>query len=87
MTWGLVTQLAPPAETLAAAVALAQRLATGPTRTQSITKRLVNRASDLDRDAAFSDEAWAQELVMTTEDANEGVRAFIERRDPTFRGW
>ncbi|HEX3825219.1 MAG TPA: enoyl-CoA hydratase-related protein [Mycobacteriales bacterium] len=86
-SWGLVTRLAPPAETLNVAVDLAQRLAAGPTRTQSITKRLVNRAIDLDRDAAFSDEAWAQELVMTTEDANEGVRAFIERRDPTFRGW
>jgi 2-(1,2-epoxy-1,2-dihydrophenyl)acetyl-CoA isomerase len=85
--WGLVTQLAAAAETLDVALGLAQRLATGPTRTQSITKRLVNRALDLDRDAALNDEAWAQELVMTTHDANEGVQAFIERRDPLFRGW
>ena len=27
------------------------------------------------------------ELVMTTEDAQEGVRAFIERRETEFRGW
>jgi 2-(1,2-epoxy-1,2-dihydrophenyl)acetyl-CoA isomerase len=85
--WGLVTQLAPAAQVVAVAQGLAARLATGPTRTHSITKRLVNRALDLDRDAALNEEAWAQELVMTTEDANEGVQAFIERRDAEFRGW
>lgn len=85
--WGLVTQLAPAAETVAIAQGLAKRLATGPTRTLAITKRLVNHGLDLDRDAALCEEAWAQELVMTTEDANEGVQAFIERRDAVFRGW
>jgi len=86
-TWGLVTQLAAAGETLAVAQQLAARLAAGPTRTYAITKRLVNRALDVDRDTALGDEAWAQELVMTTEDAQEGVQAFIERRDSEFRGW
>jgi 2-(1,2-epoxy-1,2-dihydrophenyl)acetyl-CoA isomerase len=85
--WGLVTRLATPGETVDVARNLARRLATGPTRTLSITKRLVNRALDLDREAALNEEASAQELVMTTEDANEGVQAFIERRNPVFRGW
>jgi 2-(1,2-epoxy-1,2-dihydrophenyl)acetyl-CoA isomerase len=86
-SWGLVSPLAPASETLAVAQQLAARLATGPTRTYGITKRLVNRALDLDRDTALNDEAWAQELVMTTKDAQEGVQAFIERRDTEFRGW
>jgi 2-(1,2-epoxy-1,2-dihydrophenyl)acetyl-CoA isomerase len=84
---GLVTQVVPAADLLGVAEALAHRLAAGPTRTHAVTKRLVNRALDLDREAALAEEAWGQELVMTTEDAQEGVRAFIERRDPTFRGW
>jgi 2-(1,2-epoxy-1,2-dihydrophenyl)acetyl-CoA isomerase len=84
---GLVTSVVPAAEVLGAAEAFARRLAEGPTRTHAVTKRLVNRALDLDRRAALDEEAWGQELVMTTEDAQEGVRAFIERRDPTFRGW
>jgi enoyl-CoA hydratase/carnithine racemase len=30
---------------------------------------------------------WAQESVMIMENAQEGVRALLERRDPGFRGW
>ncbi len=84
---GLVTQVAPLAEVLTVAETLAARLAGGPTRTLAVTKQLVNRAMDVDRETALREEAAAQELVMTTEDAQEGVRAFVERRDPSFRGW
>jgi 2-(1,2-epoxy-1,2-dihydrophenyl)acetyl-CoA isomerase len=84
---GLVTDVVPAAEVLSRASALAARLAAGPTRSLAVTKRLVNAALDADRATALSDEAWAQESVMTTEDAQEGVRAFLERRDPVFRGW
>lgn len=84
---GLVNQVVPGGDLLDVAESLAGRLAAGPTRTHAVTKRLVNRALDIDRDAALAEEAWAQELVMTTEDAQEGVQAFVERRDPTFRGW
>jgi 2-(1,2-epoxy-1,2-dihydrophenyl)acetyl-CoA isomerase len=84
---GLANQVVPSAGLLDVAEDLAQRLAAGPTRTHAVTKRLVNRAMDLDRDSALAEEAWAQELVMTTEDAQEGVQAFVERREPTFKGW
>ena len=84
---GLVADVVPAGELPSAADALAARLAAGPTRTLAVTKRLVNRALDVDRDTALVEEAWAQELVMTTEDAQEGVRAFVERRETRFRGW
>lgn len=84
---GLASEVVPAADLAATATALAERLASGPTRTLGLTKRLVNRALDVDRDTALAEEAWAQELVMTTEDAQEGVRAFVERRDTEFRGW
>ena len=84
---GLVGDVVPAADLEKRASELAVRLAGGPTRTLGITKRLVNHALDGDRDAALSEEAWGQELVMTTADAQEGVRAFVERRDPEFRGW
>jgi 2-(1,2-epoxy-1,2-dihydrophenyl)acetyl-CoA isomerase len=84
---GLVTEVVAADALPATARDRATRLAAGPTRTLGITKRLVNRALDVDRDTALVEEAWGQELVMTTEDAQEGVRAFVERREPTFRGW
>jgi 2-(1,2-epoxy-1,2-dihydrophenyl)acetyl-CoA isomerase len=65
----------------------AGRLASLPTRAIGQTKLLVNRALQSDLDTALRDEAVAQELVQQTHDAKEGVRAFVERRDPDFKGW
>jgi 2-(1,2-epoxy-1,2-dihydrophenyl)acetyl-CoA isomerase len=56
-------------------------------RAIAITKALTNRSLDVDRATALLDEAWGQELVTTTEDMKEGVAAFVERRDPKFRGY
>jgi len=86
-TLGLVNRVV-PADALDATVAeWAKRLATGPTRSIGLTKRLLNRSLESDRTTAFAEEAAAQELNMGTHDANEGVAAFVERRDPTYRGW
>ena len=63
------------------------RLAAAPTRAIAVTKGLVNRAFESDRATALRDEAVGQEVVQATEDAREGVRAFVERRRPIFRGW
>ena len=84
---GLVNRVVPDDELRSAAGELAGRLATGPTRALAMTKWLVNRAAESDRATAFAEEAWAQELNMATADAQEGVAAFVERRDPTYRGW
>lgn len=66
---------------------LAGRLAAGPTKAISMAKWLLNRSLDSDRRTAFDEESWAQEMVVATVDAEEGLRAFAERRDPRFRGF
>ncbi|GAA2410791.1 enoyl-CoA hydratase/isomerase [Actinomadura vinacea] len=83
---GLVNRVVPGAELAATAADWARRLATGPTLTHALTKRLVNGALEGDRASCFADEAMAQEVNMTTRDAGEGLRAFAERRPPVFEG-
>jgi 2-(1,2-epoxy-1,2-dihydrophenyl)acetyl-CoA isomerase len=84
---GLINRVVPRDELEKAAGEWAGRLAAGPTRALGLTKGLLNRSLGSDRATALREEALAQELNMTTHDANEGVDAFVERRDPVFRGW
>ncbi|MFF4547315.1 enoyl-CoA hydratase/isomerase family protein [Streptomyces sp. NPDC001435] len=83
---GLVNRVVPDGELDKTAREWAARLAAGPTRALALTKQLVNASLDADRASAFAAEAAAQEINMTTEDAREGLRAFVERRSPEFRG-
>ncbi|WP_142152847.1 enoyl-CoA hydratase/isomerase family protein [Streptomyces sp. SLBN-31] len=83
---GLVNRVVPDAELDKTARDWAARLAVGPTRALALTKQLVNASLDGDRAAAFAAEAAAQEINMTTADAQEGVRSFVERRSPEYRG-
>ncbi|MET9761455.1 enoyl-CoA hydratase-related protein [Streptomyces sp. NPDC006372] len=83
---GLVNRVVPDAELEKTATEWATRLATGPTRALALTKQLVNASLDTDRATAFAAEAAAQEINMTTADAREGVRSFVERRGAQFRG-
>ncbi|MEU7718326.1 enoyl-CoA hydratase/isomerase family protein [Streptomyces tibetensis] len=83
---GLVNRVVPDGELPKTARAWAERLAAGPTRALALTKQLVNASLDTDRATAFAAEAAAQEINMTTADAREGVRSFVERRGAEFRG-
>ena len=83
---GLVNRVVADEELEKTAREWAERLATGPTRALALTKQLVNASLDSDRATAFAAEAAAQEINMTTEDAREGVAAFVERRSPEYRG-
>lgn len=65
---------------------LAHRLAHGPTRSIGLTKQLMSTSLDAPRRVAFEAEAAAQELAVTTHDAQEGMAAFRERRAPRFLG-
>jgi 2-(1,2-epoxy-1,2-dihydrophenyl)acetyl-CoA isomerase len=84
---GLVNRVVASDQLMEAAGELAGRLATLPTVTIGLIKRLVNCSFESDRAAAFQNEAFGQETNMQTADSVEGVQSFLERREPRFRGW
>jgi 2-(1,2-epoxy-1,2-dihydrophenyl)acetyl-CoA isomerase len=84
---GLVNKVVPYADLDKTATEWAQRLASGPTPAISTAKRLINLSLESSRRQAFSDEAFGQELVSGSHDMQEGMKAFMERRDPEYRGW
>lgn len=84
---GLINRVVPPDELMPTAQAWAERLAAQPTKSLTMSKLLVNRSFETSRQTMFEMESWAQEVLMAGEDADEGVQAFKERRDPNWKGW
>jgi enoyl-CoA hydratase/carnithine racemase len=82
---GLVNQVVPPAEVLEAGIALAERIARNGPLGLAATKELVRLAVH-DIDAAWEKQAEWQPKVFNSEDAKEGATAFIEKRDPVWKG-
>ncbi|ELZ26446.1 enoyl-CoA hydratase [Halogeometricum pallidum JCM 14848] len=59
-------------------------LAAGPTAALRTSKRLLRRGFEVSLDTAIEHEAAAQASLFATDDHEEGVDAFLERRDPEF---
>jgi enoyl-CoA hydratase/carnithine racemase len=84
--WGFFNRLAPPADVLAQAQALAAELAAGPTFGNAMTKRMLEMEWAMSVETAIEAEAVAQALCMETEDFARAFRAFADKRKPVFEG-
>ncbi|HEY0686724.1 MAG TPA: enoyl-CoA hydratase-related protein [Steroidobacter sp.] len=85
LSMNLLDRLIAPGATLDAAVSLAKELAAAPPGTIATTKAMLSR-SPLSLDTMLAWEADTQSLLARTRDLAEGIRAFAERRPPSFRG-
>ncbi len=83
---GLVNKVVPAADLEATLAAWAKRLAEGPTFAIGLSKRLLNRSLQANMDALFAEEAFSQALAANSDDMREGIRAFMEKRPPAFKG-
>ena len=84
--WGLVREVVEPGELDAAVGRLAERLLAGPPVAMRQSKRMLNDSFEATLDRALEDEARSQQVNFATEDTAEAGRAFLEKRDPVFRG-
>jgi 2-(1,2-epoxy-1,2-dihydrophenyl)acetyl-CoA isomerase len=85
-TAGLVDEVVDDGNADRVAAEQARRLAEGPTRAYGDVRRLVDRALATPLETQLEDEAQSLTRMAGTADAAEGLRAFVEKRTPTFLG-
>jgi 2-(1,2-epoxy-1,2-dihydrophenyl)acetyl-CoA isomerase len=83
---GLVHKVVPSTELDYTVDDLARQLASGPSKALGLSKRVVNRVSNLELPDALEYEAYHQDIAGRTNDHLEAVRAFLEKRKPRFSG-
>ena len=83
---GLIAAVVPGDQLMTTVMERARRLADGPRQTHTLIKRGMDRAMDLDLDQVMELESHLQTLAARTPDTQEAIRAFIEKRKPSFRG-
>jgi 2-(1,2-epoxy-1,2-dihydrophenyl)acetyl-CoA isomerase len=86
LAWGLINEVVEPDQLQSVAREWGDKLASGPTTAISLMKRMLDSSSTLSFDQALEEEARSQHIAFTTADLAEGMRAFLERRPPSFTG-
>ncbi|HUJ48487.1 MAG TPA: enoyl-CoA hydratase/isomerase [Rhizomicrobium sp.] len=86
LEWGLINRVCDDAALLDEALAIAGKLAKGPTATLVATRQLYFRSLDNTYEEQLEAEREAQERAAETEDFREGVRGFLQKTPPNFKG-
>ncbi|MBP77567.1 MAG: enoyl-CoA hydratase [Pseudomonadales bacterium] len=85
LEWGLVEQLCDPQELETQAVALAERIAANPGHALRLCKRLLREGQHMRLDSLLELSAAYQSLAHHTEDHQEAVAAFVDKRTPEYK--
>lgn len=83
---GLVNQVVPAEELDKAVDEFAQKLLSKSSVVLGIVKLAINKGIEMDLDRALYYEAECFSSAVTAEDSKEGLKAFLEKRPPEFKG-
>ncbi|MCB9617772.1 MAG: enoyl-CoA hydratase/isomerase family protein [Sandaracinus sp.] len=86
LEWGLVNQVVPADELESASEKLARQLATGPTESFGVVKRLLINSAYDSLESQMEHETRGIAASSRTTDGQEGIAAFLEKRKPSFTG-
>jgi 2-(1,2-epoxy-1,2-dihydrophenyl)acetyl-CoA isomerase len=84
---GLVNRVLPDGELDAFVDGWARRLAAGPPIALALTKRMLNNSLNVTMEEALDDEGAAQTVNFGTKDTLEAMEAFVQKREPKFKGY
>ena len=85
LEWGMVNRVVPARDLQTSALDMAKALATGPIHAMGLAKRDFNKAVYPHLEEVLDYEAHIQEIARLGNEHKEGVRAFIEKREPKFQ--
>ena len=83
---GIVNEVVEHGDLMETTLDLARRIADGPTYSMALIKRLVQESLHVDFAESLRLAGPAQSIARRTEDHKEGVRAFVEKRQPSYKG-
>jgi len=83
---GIVNKVVEHGELMEQTLDLARQIASGPTYSMALIKKLVQRSLHVDFAESLRLAGPAQSLARRTQDHKEGVRAFVEKRQPRYVG-
>ena len=86
LDWGMIARVADDQDLASQSVALATRLAGGPTVAYGLIRRLARESAQLPLTDALAAERVAQRDAGRTEDFKQAVYAFLQKRQPSFDG-
>jgi enoyl-CoA hydratase len=86
LQWGLVAEVVPDDQVFSRALEMAQKIAQMPPLAVMAVKDVLLGGLDASLDTGLMLERKAFDLLFDTDDQKEGMRAFIEKRRPSYKG-
>jgi len=85
LSWGLVNRVVAASDLPAACDDLAQQIMGNAPLAVGLAKRIVDQGDGVDKHTQMAIERWAQSQLIMTEDVQEAMMAFAEKRPPNFK--
>lgn len=84
--WGLVNRISPAGQALTEALALAGQITANAPLSTLMTKRIIRESASWTEEEIWARQRPLSESILASEDAQEGARAFAEKRAPNWKG-